>query len=198
MREKINDPAYSGWFIAFKKGGAFPNGSYYVPPCTDGKCSDLYHDQDQTPRHPGQCIQECDCGDIPCGEYLWDHRNTSLRDYIIKEVVLGPLGLGNPHVDGFYFDDGWTNQASPILPWMPKEVWCMCGCVCVCVCLCVCVCVCVCLLSLPLSFFLNPSHPYTLTHTLTHPHSLPYRASATITSMVARPRWTCTASMTLA
>ena len=44
-------------------------------------------------------------------QYLWDHRNQSLRTFLIDEFVLNAkTGLGNPHVDGFFFDDGWTNK----------------------------------------------------------------------------------------
>jgi hypothetical protein len=48
VREKLDDPAYSGWFVRFAnyiRG----NGSYYVPACTFEKCSRFYHDQEQTP-----------------------------------------------------------------------------------------------------------------------------------------------------
>jgi hypothetical protein len=47
--EKMADPRYSGWFLPFRKGGAsdLRNGSWHVPPCTGGLCSNLYHSQDQ-------------------------------------------------------------------------------------------------------------------------------------------------------
>jgi len=53
---------------------------------------------------------DCDCGPgLPCGEYLWDHRNASLREWLIDEFILGKVsGLGNPNVDGFYVDDSWS------------------------------------------------------------------------------------------
>ena len=36
----------------------------------------------------------------PCtGEYLWDHRNESLRQYLIDNV-LGPTGLGDSNITG--------------------------------------------------------------------------------------------------
>jgi len=128
VREKLDDPAYSGFFLPFKAGGYYPNGTYHVPACTDGKCSSLYHDQDQTPQHPhgdGSCVNECNCGNQPCGEYLWDHRNGSmLRDFLINEFILGPTGLGHESISGFYFDDGWTITPEPIAPWMPKEGFC--------------------------------------------------------------------------
>ena len=51
VREKISDPAYAGWFLAFKPGGSFPNGTWHVPACDNNfdppLCSDLYHDQEQ-------------------------------------------------------------------------------------------------------------------------------------------------------
>jgi hypothetical protein len=78
VREKLTDPAYSGWFLRFKNGAS--GTGYHVPACTGSgragdprKCSDFYHDQDQTPGHPhgdGSCTAACDCGDgLPCGEY---------------------------------------------------------------------------------------------------------------------------------
>lgn len=101
------------------------NGPYHVPQCTGNLCSDLYHDQDQTPHHPGECIDACDCGNgLPCGEYLWDHRNDSLRDFLINEFILGPNGLGNANVSGFYLDDGWTDYPAPIQPWEPSIGFC--------------------------------------------------------------------------
>ena len=68
------------------------NGTYHVNPCTEGKCSAYYHDQDQTPEHPkgdGSCTDMCDCGSLPCGEYLWDHRNASLREWLVEVFVWG-------------------------------------------------------------------------------------------------------------
>ena len=99
VSEKINDPAYAGWFLKSKVGGSFPNGSYHVPQCDDSwsppRCSTLYHDLDQTPGFPhgdGSCPGPCDCGGVPCGEYLWDTRNATLRDWIINSFLLGPTG----------------------------------------------------------------------------------------------------------
>jgi hypothetical protein len=75
--------------------------------------ADFYHDQDQTPEYPhgdGSCDAPCDCGGVPCGEYLWDHRNDTLADYLINDFLLGPTGLGNPNISGFYLDDGAADQ----------------------------------------------------------------------------------------
>jgi hypothetical protein len=111
VREKLDDPQYSGWFLPFKPGGSLPNGSYHVPPCTGSKCSNLYHDQEQTPGYPhgdGSCAEPCDCGKSPCGEYLWDHRNASLREWLVIEYMLGATGLGSGVVQGFFVDDYWS------------------------------------------------------------------------------------------
>lgn len=89
VREKLDDPAYSGWFVRFKDyTGPASNNSYHVPACTYEKCSGFYHDQvwqqcvqcraecstqpincailqEQTPEYPhgdGSCESECDCG----------------------------------------------------------------------------------------------------------------------------------------
>ena len=121
-REKLLDPDYKSWFLPFK-----PNISYNVPSCTnysnssyhDNKCSDFYHDEwHRTPEHPSQCINECDCGKgLPCGEYVWDHRNKTLQQWLTDVFIMGPsenngqnsTGLNNPNIDGFYIDDHWTN-----------------------------------------------------------------------------------------
>jgi hypothetical protein len=122
VREKMLDPAYAGWFLRFREGGsAAPSVyNYSVPPCTGAKCSAFYHDQQQTPEHgaPGQCVGVCDCGEgLPCGEYLWDHRNASLRTWMIDEFLLGAkYGLGNANVDGYYLDDSWGLPKSPFDP----------------------------------------------------------------------------------
>jgi hypothetical protein len=103
VRTKLDDPNYAGWFIKFGPG------PYHVPNCTTSgnttKCSIFYHDQDQTPRAGDgwECLDGvCDCGNNPCGEYMFDFRNDTLVDYLVNEYVLGPDGLGNPNITGFY------------------------------------------------------------------------------------------------
>ena len=118
VREKIGDPAFSGWFLRFKPGGAFPNGSYHVPSCDPyydpPLCSPFYHDQEQTPSEKpggdGYCDGRCDCGSVPCGEYLFDHRNASLRQWLVDEHVMGAQGLGSPEIDGLFIDDFWCSN----------------------------------------------------------------------------------------
>jgi hypothetical protein len=126
VQEKIGDPAYSDWFLSFSG-----TGKYHVPQCDNNfsppKCSSFYHDQDQTPQHPhgdGSCAEPCDCGPVPCGEYLFNHANDTLRDFLVNEIILGPTGLGNPNISGVYLDDGWANTSQPILPWEPSIGFC--------------------------------------------------------------------------
>ena len=86
VREKLRDPLYSGWFIPFGKP-PFSNGSFHVPQCDSNYepplCTPFYHSQDQTPGFPkgdGVCpAPACDCGGVPCGFYLFNHANETLR-----------------------------------------------------------------------------------------------------------------------
>ena len=123
VREKLVDPEYAGWFLQFKDGA---NGKdYFSPACTRGQgCSKFYHDQLQTPWDKGSglkpqrwaatCNKTCDCGTqqdgslLPCGEYLFDHRNSSLGDWFVSKYLLGPLGMGSDSVDGYFLDDVWS------------------------------------------------------------------------------------------
>ena len=105
----MDDPQYSGFFLKFAKKN---QSQFHVPVCAaenNSKCSVFYHDQEQTPAVPtsaqpnpdGKCVDFCDVGEQPCGEYLFDHRNGSmLRDFIVQETILSPTGLGDPHIDG--------------------------------------------------------------------------------------------------
>ena len=56
----------------------------------------------------GWCNKTCDCGGVPCGEYLFDHRNSSLGDWLEETFLLGDTALGSPFVDGYFLDDGWS------------------------------------------------------------------------------------------
>ena len=118
VREKLLDPRYGDWFVRFNG-----NGNYTVPACAaenSSKCSAFYHDQEQTPEVPtsknpspdGSCDGECDCGEgLPCGEYIFDHRNgTMLRNWIVEEMFLSPFGLGSDAIDGFFTDDYWCSN----------------------------------------------------------------------------------------
>jgi hypothetical protein len=99
----------------------------HVPMC-DGadrsKCNKrLYHDSRQIPHVPGRnwmndtlhpfenlsCTSgpSCDCGRSPCGEYLFDHRNRSLREWMVHEYFGGSDCLGSDAIDGLILDDFW-------------------------------------------------------------------------------------------
>lgn len=106
VREKLDDPRYAGWFLRFKDG---VHGSYHVPPCSGAKCSEFYHDPLQSPREDG-------CGKGPCGEYLWDHRNDTLQQWLVDEFIMGPSGVGHPMIDGMYLDDQWTDTPHDFKP----------------------------------------------------------------------------------
>ena len=123
VREKLEDPAYAGFFLRFANASCAviptcANATYHVRTCDYGyqppKCSAFYHDQEQTPEHPGRdgsCEPgQCDCGTVPCGEYLWDHRNGSmLTQFLVDEVVGGTeRGMGNANIDGLFMDDVWS------------------------------------------------------------------------------------------
>ncbi len=133
VREKLLDPAYSGFFLPFllsspprdpRQAWHEPVADrYHVPPCAAenaSKCSAYYHDQEQTPQVPtaddpnpdGICAGYCDCGpDLPCGEYLFDHRNgTMLRTWLVQQYLLGSTAVGHPAIDGLFLDDFWCSN----------------------------------------------------------------------------------------
>lgn len=121
VRVKLDDPAYAGWFVKFKDyKGPSSNHSYHVPACTYEKCSGFYHDQEQTPEHPhgdGSCVDECDCGKAPCGEYIFDHRNDSFADWFINEYMITketllhkPISIGLGWLDDSMRIDGPSEE----------------------------------------------------------------------------------------
>lgn len=134
VREKLDDPRYASWFIKFKDyKGPQSNNSYHVPACDwappNPKCSGFYHDQEQTPEHPGggksypvdgACVEQCDCGATnPCAEYIFDHRGgevegRTFRDWFVNEYMVSSETLlhknaatGKPQVIGL----GWLDDA---------------------------------------------------------------------------------------
>ena len=125
VREKMDDPSYSGWFLKFSPAVLANHSAAHVPVCdkdySPPKCTPFYHDQEQTPEHPhgdGSCVDKCDCGVHPCGEYLWNHANGSmLREFLVNEFVGGPKGVGSKLVDGLFLDDGWSNHSDPKPAW---------------------------------------------------------------------------------
>ena len=54
-----------------------------------------------SPHPDGSCSSSgCDSGLNPTGEYLFDHRNESVRAFIVDELINGPTGLGDPANSG--------------------------------------------------------------------------------------------------
>lgn len=59
------------------------------------------------PNPDGACVSHCDCGAVPCGEYLFDHRNgTQLRDWLVGIVV----AQVNENSFGAFIDDFWCSN----------------------------------------------------------------------------------------
>jgi|EP00966_Prymnesium_polylepis_P325252 hypothetical protein len=66
----------------------------------------------------GQCAAPgCDCGSKPCGFYLYNHgaaevavNGVTLREWLIHHYVLAHA----EGADGFYFDDYWNVNKSPV------------------------------------------------------------------------------------
>lgn len=103
------------WFFKFEQP------PYHVPTCTQNKCTNLYHDQEQTPQVPnatdpnpdGRCVKSCDCGTLPCGEYVWRVARPDVQQYLLDEVLFDRrYGLGNRNVDGVFIDDFWCSPTT--------------------------------------------------------------------------------------
>jgi hypothetical protein len=98
VRRLLEDKAQWGLFMPY--AGCMPSPGHYI--CGVNATQNLYHDFEQTPRG--------DCGaGVQCGEYVFNHRNASLTNFLLGEYFFGnETGAGNPLIDGFYVDDGWS------------------------------------------------------------------------------------------
>ena len=111
FREKIADPAYAGWFLPFSP----QNNESITPRCSFNTrtnrsvCSDLFHTTQPWDGVGMVRNGEMDCGEIPCGAYVFDHRNASLRRWLVDEFLMDSRrGMGNRSaMDGCMFDDAW-------------------------------------------------------------------------------------------
>ena len=143
-RTILDDPAYAPWFLHFRASSRGPNGTATVSPKCDvnassaaaRKCTEYYHTQEQTPMYPsgsaerGACAAPgCDCGSKPCGFYMWNHsaaevavHGTTLREWLLESYVFAH----SEGVDGYYFDDYWNADRSPVTedyaPGMTEDV----------------------------------------------------------------------------
>eukprot|EP01052_Picozoa_sp_SAG31_P037498 SAG31_NODE_4852_length_2905_cov_3.033143_2_plen_216_part_00 len=116
---------YSGFFLHFRPADGTNSTSPRCDSSNLSLCSSLYHSQTLAPKSKGtvpdwsgcQNFSTCDgfcrsghcnCGSVPCGSYLFDHRNGSmLRNWLVEEYVGGPLGVGADDGDliaGMFFD----------------------------------------------------------------------------------------------
>ena len=108
VREKLEDRNYERWFI--------PKPTCLAYDCGDNATANLWHDESQTPNATG------DCGNgVECGQYLFDLRNASLREWMASSEYLGTnRSLGNPSITGFYFDDPWYPTGPGDMPVIPN------------------------------------------------------------------------------
>ena len=79
MRKLLEDKAQWGMFMPY--AGCMPQPGNYI--CGPNVTQNLYHDFEETPKG--------DCGaGIECGEYVFDHRNASVRDFFVGALHYGP------------------------------------------------------------------------------------------------------------
>lgn len=125
VRAKLEDPAYSRWFLAYDNASApFANDACdrnYDPPL----CSALYHDQWGSPGFPtpgpsgdGDCAApNCNCGDVvPCGEYFLDFRRLTdtpvngetMLEWYLSQYMISGTTLRSGLVDFLFLDDVWS------------------------------------------------------------------------------------------
>ena len=119
FREKIEDPAYAGWWLPFGPDNTLPKCEFNAR-LNKSLCSDFFH------ARSGWTENGHDCGDvIPCGDYVFNHRNQSLRKWLVEEHMLGKMGMGHPAVDGYLIDDWytkWRNDSSGEVLYGPSEI----------------------------------------------------------------------------
>jgi hypothetical protein len=138
VSQLLLDQQYWGFFIPYA-GCRTAAGEYVCKNNATGAIdagANLYHDHEQTPGWTGGELRMtgnggpdgichgdtigntnkgCDCGGtgVPCGEYLWDHRNQSLTAWLTNSYIGGDTyGLGNENISGFFLDDGWSSHST--------------------------------------------------------------------------------------
>jgi hypothetical protein len=96
VRKLLEDKAQWGLFMPL--AGCMPQPGVYV--CGPNATQNLYHDFEETP-FAHSVDGRCGAG-VECGEYVFNHRNASLTDFLLGPYFFGPTGAGSPLVDGFY------------------------------------------------------------------------------------------------
>ena len=100
VRRLLEDKAQWGLFMPL--AGCSPSPGVYV--CGENASQNLFHDFEQT---PGAHTFRCGVG-IECGEYVFNHRNASLRDFFLGDYFF-PQPFPQS-VSGYYVDDGWNSE----------------------------------------------------------------------------------------
>lgn len=115
VRAALERADAEGLFLSF----ATPTSPSHSPRCDatfePPRCSQLFHDQVQTPQYPsgskydGVCEKPCVCGgaNVPCGEFLFNHSSAAVRG-VVLDYVMGATGMGSGAVDGVFLDDAWS------------------------------------------------------------------------------------------
>lgn len=52
-------------------------------------------------------------GRLFVGRVVFDHRNASLRKWLLDEYIGGKTGMGHPDVSGMFLDDQWDPVLGP-------------------------------------------------------------------------------------
>jgi hypothetical protein len=72
----------------------------------------------------GMCKKPCDCGRVPCGFYLFDHRQKdtkvctdwggchTLQEWFVTNLTITETGLLHDAIDGFFLDDTWSGSGA--------------------------------------------------------------------------------------
>ena len=97
VRRLLENQATWGLFMPI--AGCMPTPGTYV--CGPNASQNLYHDFEETP-FPHSF--KCGVG-IECGEYVFNHRNASLRDFFVGDYFF-PQPFPKS-VTGYYVDDEW-------------------------------------------------------------------------------------------
>jgi hypothetical protein len=90
-----------------------------IPLLHPPECAD--HAPEHTPQYPvggglqGSCREQCDCGKAPCGQYVFDFRNTSFQDWFVDHYIINhatilhqPRAIGVGWLDDMMTLDGPT------------------------------------------------------------------------------------------
>ena len=132
VRAKLQDPEFWGFFLPWAnttarqydvEAGAGANlywddvqSPHLAIPPWSGKCQCVGTNIPRWGTKPCQRGPVCNCGGsakVPCGQFMFDFRNESLRRWLTGDYLLGPTGLGSTNVDFLFLDDSWDVHSGP-------------------------------------------------------------------------------------